>query len=73
MHDWYGAGHMGGMWFFWIVGVVIIFALVWAVLRTLRKTSVDGEESAEKLLKRRYANGEIEKGEYEKRLYELRL
>ena len=72
MYDWNGAGHMGGMWFFWIVGIVIVVALVWAVFRTLSQTTINGGESAEQILKRRYANGEIEKDVYEKRLHDLR-
>ena len=73
MHDWDGVGYMNGMWFLWIVGIVLTFAVVWAVFRTSSQTAGDSEESAEQLLKRRYASGEIEKGEYEKRLHDLRL
>jgi putative membrane protein len=73
MYDWNGAGHMNGMWFFWIVGILIVLALVWAVFRTSSQTSKNSGDSAEQLLKRRYANGEIEKDEYEKRLHDLRL
>ena len=73
MHDWDGVGYMNGMWFLWIVGIVLIFAVVWAVFRTSSQTAGDSEESAEQLLKRRYASGEIEKGEYENRLHDLRL
>ena len=72
MHDWNGAGHMGGMWFWWIAGIVIVAALIWAMFRTSSQTAGNGGASAEELLKRRYANGEIDEDVYEKRLRDLR-
>jgi putative membrane protein len=72
MYDWNGAGHMGGMWFWWIAGIVIVAALIWAMFRTSSQKAGNGGVSAEKLLKRRYANGEIDKDVYEKRLHDLR-
>lgn len=62
---------MGGMWIWWILGIVIIAVLAWAVLGSpARKRG--GDVSAEELLKRRYARGEINKEDYEKRLQDLR-
>ncbi len=72
MSDWSRAGHMGGMWFWWIAGIVIVAVLIWAVSRTSSPKGGNSGASAEELLKRRYANGEIDKDEYEKRLHDLR-
>ncbi|WP_434926291.1 SHOCT domain-containing protein [Shewanella sp. HL-SH2] len=63
---------MGGMWFWWIAGIVIIAALIWAMLRISSQKSGNGGVSAEELLKQRYANGEIDKDVYEKRLHDIR-
>lgn len=62
---------MGGMWIWWIIGIVIIAGVVWAI-RGSSTRNVDSGVSAEELLKRRYARGEISKEDYEKRLQDLR-
>jgi uncharacterized membrane protein len=59
------------MWVWWIVGVAIVGALAWAVRSSLGRNSDTGA-SAEELLKRRYARGEINKKDYEERLRDLR-
>ena len=54
--------HMAGRWIFWIVVLLI---------RWLPTAGQDYEplrESPIKILKRRYAHGEIEKEEYERKL-----
>ncbi len=56
----------------WIIGIVLIVALVWAVARPTTRNDHDGGPSAEEILKRRYAKGEIDKDEYESRLQDLR-
>jgi putative membrane protein len=72
MNGWTGVGHMGGMWLWWIVGIAIVAAVFWAMGRTSSRAGGNGGASAEELLKRRYANGEIDKDVYEKRLHDLR-
>jgi putative membrane protein len=72
MYEWSGAGHMGGMWLWWIVGIAVIAALVWAVARSSSGTSGDIDRSPEEILKRRYAEGKIDKDEYAQRLQDLR-
>lgn len=63
---------MAGMWFFWILGIALVVLVVWAVTRS-RPPGADGRgQSAEERLKRRYAEGEIDKEEYEARLKDLR-
>jgi putative membrane protein len=71
MNEWNEVGHMGGMWIWWILGIVVVGALAWGVLRSPARDG-DAGVSAEELLKRRYARGEIDKEEYEKRLQDLR-
>jgi putative membrane protein len=63
--------HMGWMWIFWVVVIVLIVLLV-------RPRSIvtgprdESNLSAEEILKRRYARGEIGKEEYERKLEDLR-
>ncbi len=72
MNEWNGAGHMGGMWLWWIVGIAIVAAVFWVMSRTSSRTGGNSGASAEELLKRRYANGEIDKDAYERHLHDLR-
>lgn len=66
------AGHMAGMWLWWLIATVVIAAVAWAVVRSTLRDNGEAAESAEDVLKRRYAAGEIEKEEYDKRLRDLR-
>jgi putative membrane protein len=68
----YGAA-MGWMWLWWIVGLAVLVLVVWAMTRAAGMSgSARGEDSPETLLKRRYARGEIDRDEYERRLNDLR-
>lgn len=69
---WYGMGMgMGWMWIFWVlVLAAIVFVLV-AAARAMHRSPTE-RESAEEILKRRYARGEIDQVEYQKRLEDLR-
>jgi len=70
MHD-HGWWAMGWMWLVWIA---LIVGLVFLVRWTAVSPSGRGEPrpSAEEILKRRYASGEISKQEYEEKLNDLR-
>lgn len=72
MHYWHdGWWHMGGMWFFWIVVIVVlIFLIRWLAVSPQRTEAP--RESAIDILKQRYARGEIDKEEYERKLSDLR-
>ncbi len=65
----FGAG--SGMYFgmiFWILILVGIVALVvWAIRKTGRTDVAAGNETALDILKKRYARGDIDKEEFEKR------
>lgn len=57
----------------WVLGLALLIALAWVILRTTgafpgRST----EENPEQILKRRYARGEIDREEYERRLADIR-
>lgn len=70
MYPHYYWWHMGWMWLFWVVVIVAIVLLV----RAFTSPGQAGEprDTPEQILKRRYARGEIEKEEYERRLSDLR-
>jgi putative membrane protein len=58
----------------WLVGLVVLVLFIWAVARMARMPGNGSprEDSPETILKRRYARGEIDQQEYERRLTELR-
>jgi putative membrane protein len=68
----YGWGwHMAGMWFFWILLIVVI-VLLFRWLGVPGRGPEPPRESAEEILKKRYARGEIDKEEFDRRLTDLR-
>jgi uncharacterized membrane protein len=71
MGEWNGVDHMGGRWIWWINGILIIAAFAWAILGSSTR-NIDSGVSAEELLKRRFARGEISKEDYEKALQDLK-
>jgi len=52
---------MGWMAIWWVLGTVLIAALVWALLKSTRGPASGPSESPEDILKRRYAKGEIDR------------
>jgi len=70
MH-WQEGWHMGGMWFLWLLAIVLIIVVVSLFARVHRNGQAE-HESAESILKRRLANGEIDSQEYEQKLQQLR-
>lgn len=70
--------HMGWMMILWLIGGILLVALVVWVLRSMgpggagRPFGGTGPEGAEEILRRRYARGEIDEQEYHRRLEELR-
>jgi uncharacterized membrane protein len=58
---WMGAG--------WLIGLVLVGLFLWIVVRS---TVQPPAESPESILKRRYAQGEVNTEEYNRRLTELR-
>jgi putative membrane protein len=54
---------------FWLA---VLILLVWVVARGAGSQSWRIDETPEQILKRRYARGEIEREEYERRLSDLR-
>ena len=71
MHG-YEGWHMGGMWWWWIPILVVLGALVWFVASRAGGRRDPENESAEQALKRRYANGEIDRETYQSMLSDLR-
>jgi putative membrane protein len=63
--------HMGWMFLWWVLGLACVGLFVWVLVRAATPT-VREAESPELILKRRYAHGEIDRDEYERRLSDLR-
>jgi putative membrane protein len=68
---WFGWGHMIWMTIAWLVGIGLLVALIWAILQAASGRSRE-TESPEAILKRRYAAGEIDTEEYNRRLAVLK-
>jgi putative membrane protein len=64
--------HMGWMGLWWILGAVLIAALVWALLKSTRGPMNGRSDSPEEILKRRYAKGEIDRETYQRMLTDLK-
>jgi putative membrane protein len=70
---WPWMGSMGWwMVLWWVAGVAVLVLLVRLVTGTGGGFSPRGDETPEQILKRRYARGEIEPEEYQRRLEDLR-
>ncbi len=73
-----GYGMMGGfgLGFGWIFMVLFWGAIIWLIFSLIRAAQSGpkgaNEEDAQKILKRRYASGEISKKQFEKMRKELR-
>jgi uncharacterized membrane protein len=60
-----------GIW--WVLGAVMVAALFWAMFASSAGgPRRGGGDSPERILKRRYANGEIDHDAYERMLTDLR-
>ena len=65
--------HMGWMWLWWILGLGLLAVVAWALVRAGSSSAMPPQEdSPETVLKRRYARGEIDREDYERRLSDLR-
>lgn len=66
--------HMGMGWFGMFVQLLVIVAIVFLIVKLLKKESYHGTnyQNAETILKERFARGELTKEEYEEMLEILR-
>lgn len=66
-------GHGWSMGWGWIVGLVVLVAIVWIIVKTVgqTKTGQGSQKSALDMLKERYAKGEIDKQEFDERKKDL--
>ena len=70
MPYWFDGGHMIWMALWWFIGIGLFVVLLWVLLGVVRPSQPD--QSPEAILRRRYASGEIDTEEYERRLAALR-
>lgn len=70
-----GDGYMGWfggyMWLFWIVLIVVFVLLIKGISSGGNTNNASQNESPLDILKKRYANGEIDEAEYKRRRKEL--
>jgi putative membrane protein len=66
-------GVMGWWMALWrILGLAVLVLIVWAVAKAAGVPGGRADDSPEQILKRRYARGEIEREEYDRRLTDIR-
>ena len=70
--DGMGSGMMMVMVLFWVLVIAALIWLVWWALRGRSASRPRGDESAESILKERYARGEIDRATYEEMRKDLR-
>ncbi len=70
-HD--GSMVFGGffMWLFWLILLVLIVAIIRALVGVGHRTRPPSDPSPLDILKRRYARGEIEEDEFQRKRQEL--
>lgn len=61
----------GFMWFFWILIIVVIVVVIKAVLGNGSRGTATKSDSAIEILQKRYARGEIDENEFNRRRKEL--
>ncbi|MDD5517604.1 SHOCT domain-containing protein [Marinilabilia sp.] len=76
MMDGFGCHGWGmGMGWWWVIGLIIVIAVVWMVVKGMSQNNRPGNppesKSALDYLKERYARGEINKQEFEERKKDL--
>ena len=71
MH-WNGDWHTGWMSLSWLPIIAVLALVVWYALSAARRRGERVQDSPEQVLKRHYANGEIDSETYERKLEELR-
>lgn len=59
------------MWFWWIPAIVVVAALFMLLQRGSGRGAAEAD-APEQVLKRRYARGEIDRDEYQRKLHDLR-
>ena len=70
MPYWFDGGHMIWMTLWWLIPIGLFVALLWGLFRAFRPGEAD--RSPETILRRRYAAGEIDTEEFERRIAALR-
>ncbi len=65
----YGGQHWFGGGFMWILWIVLIAAIFWGakIMSSSKNKKPDNQKSALDILNDRYANGEIDKKEFEQK------
>ena len=71
MPYWLGGGPMIWMTLSWLIGIGFLVALLWMVFRAANRPK-EPDQSPDAILRRRYAAGEINTEEFERRLTTLR-
>jgi putative membrane protein len=72
MHGYGWGWSLGGMWLSGVVLIAVLAVVIWWVAGMGRRSARAPQDPAEEALRLRYARGEIDHDEYERRLHNLR-
>jgi putative membrane protein len=72
MNYWDGGTHMGWMAISWIIGLVLVAAVVWPLIRSTRDSRSGANESPEDIVRRRYASGAIDRETHDRMMTDLK-
>lgn len=73
MNGFDGHGWGMGMGWWWIIGIIVLVAIIWPIVQRANRNNNTQEprKSALDILKERYARGEIDKQEFDERKKDL--
>lgn len=64
-------GMFGGMWISWLLGLALVFLLIWAVVRVINNPNSTQRRASDddpvEILRRRLARGEIDEHEFDEK------
>ena len=73
--NWYwhgGYGHMGWMGLWWVLGALALAVVLWAAFVSTRGSINARPESPERIAKKRYAQGEIDRDTFQRIMHDIK-
>ncbi len=73
-HGWGGPGGMMGWGFGWLISLIVLIVLIWLIVRLVGHSGSTPvkSDSAQNILRERYAKGEIGKEEFDAKMKDLK-
>ena len=72
MHWYWGYGHMAWMGVWWILGAIAFAFVLWVMVASTRGPMSGRTDSPERIAKKRYAQGEIDRDTFQRILHDIK-